>query len=237
MAAAMRPASAGAKRRPADEPKGEIDMRMRYGLAALGLSFAVAACQTPNQGQNLAGGAAIGALGGAALGGLIDSDEPLRGALIGGGIGALAGGAIGSYLDAQQEELNQQLAGTGVDVQRQGQQLVIVMPGDVTFDFDSDRIRPNFYGVLDDVAATLIRYDQSYVQIIGHTDSTGSDAYNLQLSERRADAVAAYLNRRGVAAQRIQVGGAGETQPKASNATEAGRAANRRVEITIIPYN
>jgi outer membrane protein OmpA-like peptidoglycan-associated protein len=213
-------------------------MFKRMTVFGVGLAFALSACQgIPNSGQNLAGGAGLGALGGAGIGALVDSNDPVRGALIGGGIGLLAGGAIGAYLDSQQAQLDQQLQGTGVDVERQGEKLVIIMPGDVTFDLDSARIKPQFYSVLDSIASTLNQYNESYVQIIGHTDSSGSDSYNMSLSERRADSVGSYLNQRGVAAQRIQVGGAGESQPKASNATASGRATNRRVEITIIPYN
>lgn len=213
-------------------------MIKRMTVLGVGLAFALSACSgIPNSGQNTAGGAGLGALGGAGLGALIDSNDPVRGALIGGGIGLLAGGAIGAYLDSQQAQLDQQLAGTGASVERQGEKLVIIMPGDITFDLDSARIKPQFTSVLDSVASTLTQYPESYVQVIGHTDSSGSDSYNMQLSTQRANSVGAYLNSRGVAAGRIQVGGAGESQPKASNATSAGRATNRRVEITVIPFN
>lgn len=194
----------------------------------------LAGCQTVEDNPNTAGGAVLGALGGAAVGALVAKDRS-RGALIGAGIGLLAGGAVGQYLDQQERELKRQLAGTGADVRRNGDELLITFPANLTFATDSAEIRPGFYRTLDDVSYTLNQYPESYLDIVGHTDASGSDAYNQQLSERRANAVANYFRSRGVAPQRIAAYGMGESQPVASNATDYGRAANRRVELRIIP--
>ena len=127
------------------------------------------------------------------------------------------------------------LAGTGVDVVRQGNNITLNMPGNITFAFDSSNLQPQFYPVLDNVASTLNQYNQTVIEVAGHTDSVGTDAYNMTLSQQRANSVAAYLSGKGVMQQRMIVTGAGETRPIASNDTEAGRAQNRRVEITIVP--
>ena len=193
---------------------------------------------TPRR-NNTGTGVIAGALGGALLGYLTNTNNPDEGrtnALIGAGVGALAGGAIGNYMDRQQRELEQQLSGSGVGVKRQGDNLVLIMPGDVTFDTNQSSIQGRFHAVLDDVASVFNRYDQSLVDIIGHADSDGSDSYNLDLSRRRAESVAAYLNQRGVDANRIYYEGRGESQPIASNATADGKAQNRRVEILIRPF-
>ena len=193
---------------------------------------------TPRR-NNTGTGVIAGALGGALLGYLTNTNHPDEGrtnALIGAGVGALAGGAIGNYMDRQQRELEQQLSGSGVGVKRQGDNLVLIMPGDVTFDTNQSSIQGRFHAVLDDVATVFNRYDQSLVDIIGHADSDGSDSYNLDLSRRRAESVAAYLNQRGVDANRIYYEGRGESQPIASNATADGKAQNRRVEILIRPF-
>ena len=147
-----------------------------------------------------------------------------------------AGGAVGAYMDRQEAELRQELAGSGVGVSRQGDNIVLNMPSNVTFDFDSTRIRGEFQGTLSEVSQTLAEYEQTYVDVVGHTDSTGSTTYNQGLSERRARSVADYISTRGVIRPRINIGGYGETQPIASNANEAGRQQNRRVEIFIRPY-
>ncbi|MEQ9814291.1 MAG: OmpA family protein [Azospirillaceae bacterium] len=195
---------------------------------------ALSACQTPVVGQNTVGGAALGALGGAALGTLAGGNDT-RNALIGAGIGALAGGAVGAYLDNQEAQLQQDLAGSGAAVQRQGNELVVTLPSNVTFAVDSADINPAFYSTLDQVAGTLQQYQQSYVNIYGHTDSTGPNDYNQSLSERRAQSVANYLISRGVNPVRVVARGFGETQPIADNNTTAGRQQNRRVEIRIVP--
>ena len=218
-------------------------------LTALGACIlgagALAACTTtdPYTGQvvrnNTGTGAIAGALGGAALGYLTNtnrSEQGRKNALIGAGIGALAGAGVGNYMDRQQAELRRELAGSGVDVQRQGDNIVLQMPADVTFGFDRSDIQPQFYGALDDVARSLNAYPQTLVDVIGHADSTGRAEYNQNLSERRASAVAGYLINRGLLRDRLYVEGRGSTQPIADNSTEAGRAQNRRVEIVLRPY-
>jgi outer membrane protein OmpA-like peptidoglycan-associated protein len=193
----------------------------------------LAGCQTGGL-SNTAGGAVLGGLGGAALGTLAGGDDR-RNALIGAGIGALAGAAVGNYLDQQQAALQQDLQGTGAAVERQGDRLLVTLPSNVTFDVDSAQIKPQFYGPLNQVASTLQQYQQSYVNVYGHTDSTGPTAYNQQLSEQRAQAVANYLISRGVNPVRVVARGFGETQPIADNSTAFGREQNRRVELEIVP--
>jgi outer membrane protein OmpA-like peptidoglycan-associated protein len=191
-------------------------------------------CQTVRDNPNTAGGALIGALGGAAVGALLPGSSRTN-ALIGAGIGMLAGAAVGQYMDQQERELRAELAGTGADVYRQGDTLVVNFPSNVTFAVDSSDIRPGFYRTLDDVSGTLNRYPQSYLDVVGHTDSTGSEAYNQALSERRAGSVSNYFRSRGVEPARIASYGMGETQPVASNADSYGRQQNRRVELRITP--
>lgn len=221
-------------------------MRVTSIIASVSVAALMAtACTTtdPNYGgsrrNNMGTGIIAGALGGALLGYLTNTNNPDEGrknALIGAGVGALAGGAIGTYMDRQQRELEQQLSGSGVGVRRQGDNLVLVMPGDITFDTNQSAVKGQFYAVLDDVAGVFNNYDKSLVDIVGHADSDGADAYNLDLSRRRAEAVAVYLNQRGVNANRIYFEGRGESQPIASNATADGKAQNRRVEILIRPF-
>ena len=178
-------------------------------------------------------GTAIGAGAGAVAGLLIGGGW--EGALIGAGVGALAGGAVGNYQDKQEKKLREQMAGTGVEVVRKGDNITLDMPGNVTFAFDSAQLNPQFNSVLDKVGQTLVEYDQTVIQIAGHTDSTGTHAYNMKLSDQRAGSVKSYLAGRGVPAQRMQTVGAGPDYPIADNATPEGRAENRRVEITIVP--
>ena len=182
-------------------------------------------------------GAIIGALAGVAAGLLSgdDATERRQRALIGAGVGGLTGAAIGNYQDRQERALREQMAGTGVDVVRQGDNITLNMPSGITFDFDKSNLKPEFYPVLDNVARTLQEYNQTVVEVAGHTDSVGTDAYNQKLSEQRANAVAGYLQSRGLNRDRFIVVGAGESRPVASNDTESGRAQNRRVEITLVP--
>jgi outer membrane protein OmpA-like peptidoglycan-associated protein len=191
-------------------------------------------CQTVQENPNTAGGALLGALGGAVAGTLVTKHDR-TGALIGAGVGLLAGAAVGQYLDQQQRELEASLAGTGAEVSREGDSLLVNFPSSLTFAVDSATIRPEFYSTMDNVSTTLNRYPQSYLDIVGHTDSTGSDAYNQSLSERRASAVANHFRSRGVIPGRLAAYGVGETQPIASNDTADGRQQNRRVELKIIP--
>lgn len=188
----------------------------------------------PNRTRNNALiGAGIGVVAGLLSGG--DATERRQRALVGAGVGGLAGGAIGAYQDRQEADLRRQMQGTGVDVVRQGDNITLNMPGSVTFAFDKSEVQPQFYPVLDNVASTLQQYNQTIIEVAGHTDSVGSDSYNQQLSQRRADAVAAYLGSRGIMRDRMITVGAGETRPIASNDSEQGRASNRRVEITLVP--
>lgn len=212
--------------------------------AAIASAMLLSSCATytgqtndPNDPNRTRTGALIGAGVGAVAGLLSGSDatERRQRALVGAGVGGLAGAGIGAYQDRQEAELRRQMAGTGVDVVRQGDNITLNMPGNVTFGFDQSNIQPQFYPVLNNVAGTLQQYNQTIIEIAGHTDSVGSDSYNQQLSQRRADAVAAYLGSRGIVRDRMITVGAGETRPIADNSTEAGRAQNRRVEITLVP--
>lgn len=211
-------------------------------IALLAAASLTAACTTdPFTGErkvsNTAAGAGIGAglgaLAGLAVGG---SRRAQRNAvLIGAGVGALAGGGIGAYMDNQEAEIRRQLQGTGVSVTRIGDTIVLNMPSHITFDVDRDAVKGSFYPVLNSVALVLNKYNRTVVDVDGHTDSTGDDSYNFGLSQRRALAVADYLNGQGVDGRRFSVVGFGESRPIASNDTADGRAANRRVEIRLAP--
>ena len=179
-------------------------------------------------------GAAIGAGIGAVIG-LLSKGDKFDNAVIGAAIGGLGGAAIGSYQDQQERKLRAQLADSGVEVQRVGNNITLDMPGGVTFATNSSDINSNFYPVLDKVAATLGEFNQTVIEVAGHTDSTGSRAYNMALSERRAGSVLNYLSSRGVARERMLAVGAGPDHPVDTNETPEGRAQNRRVEITIVP--
>jgi len=208
-------------------------------LVAVAATVSLAGCaamedfaQNPDK-EKTRTGAGIGAAGGAVVGLLVGGGW--EGALIGAGVGALAGGAVGNYQDKQEAKLRAQMAGTGVDVVRKGDNITLDMPGNVTFAFDSAALNPQFNDVLAKVAQTLTEFDQTVIQIAGHTDSTGTHAYNMNLSQQRAGSVKSFLAGRGVPSQRMQTIGAGPDHPIADNSTEAGRAENRRVEITIVP--
>ena len=170
----------------------------------------------------------LGALAGAAAGALINHDNRGKGALIGAAIGAAAGGGYGYYADKQEEELRRQMQGTGVQVQRQGDTIQLIMPGNITFATDSDAIAGSFYAPLNNLANSFRQYNQNSIEIVGHTD-------NMSLSQRRAQSVASYLIAQGVDGSRLSTRGAGPDQPIASNATPDGRAQNRRVEVTLRP--
>ena len=209
-------------------------------LTLLAAMLPLSACVTdPETGNRTISKAAIGGIGGALggylfgdlVGGRRDRSEKILGA----GIGALAGAGVGYYMDEQERKLRQQTAGTGINVIRDGDNLVLDMPSEITFGVDSANIDPSFRSTLNQVASTLIQYEKTYVDVLGHTDSTGSDAYNQALSERRASSVADYLSSRGVQSARLATRGYGESQPKASNLDAAGRSANRRVEIRLVP--
>src|ERR1700761_5650556 len=182
-------------------------------------------------------GAGIGAAAGVVVGLLTGGDAAAhrKNALIAAGVGALAGGAIGNYMDRQQAELRHDLQGTGVSVTRIGDNITLNMPGNITFKSDSAELNPSFYKVLNSVNIVVKKYNKTVVEVAGHTDSTGGAEYNQQLSERRADSVAQYLESQGLANNRVVTVGAGETRPVADNSTVEGRAANRRVELTLTP--
>ena len=209
-------------------------------LALVAAMLPLSACVTdPTTGKRRISKAAIGGIGGALggylLGDLIGGKRDRTEKIVGAGIGALAGAGAGYYMDEQEKKLRQQTAGTGVNVTREGDNLVLDMPSEVTFGVDSTNIDAGFRNTLDQVASTLTQYEKTYVDVMGHTDSTGSDTYNQTLSERRASAVADYLSIRGVQSARLATRGYGESQPKASNLDAAGRSANRRVEIRLVP--
>jgi outer membrane protein OmpA-like peptidoglycan-associated protein len=181
---------------------------------------------------NTGWGAGIGAASGAAIGALAGGG---KGALIGAGAGAAVGAGVGYYMDRQEKQLRMRLEGTGVRVQRQGDNLKLIMPGNITFATDSADINSSFYPILDSVGIIFKEFDDTSIDISGFTDSTGRDSYNQQLSERRANSVASYIVRTGIQHGRIQARGFGERYPVASNDTAMGRSQNRRVEISIRP--
>ncbi len=208
--------------------------------ATLAALLATTACTTdPVTGERHLSKTAIGGIGGALggylIGDLVGGRDDRTAKIVGAGIGGIAGVGIGSYMDQQERDLRARTAGTDVRVIRQGNDLILNIPSGINFAYDSAAVEPQFRRTLDQVGQVLHQYDRTYVDIYGHTDSTGSDAYNQDLSERRAVSVADYLVTRGVQAARIGTRGFGETQPIASNDTEQGRAANRRVEIKIVP--
>jgi outer membrane protein OmpA-like peptidoglycan-associated protein len=216
---------------------------LRPTVAALACLAVLMACTTnPYTGERqlsrTALGGLLGAAGGAGLGagiGALAGRDAAKGAMIGAGVGALAGGAVGAYMDVQEAKLRQQLAGTGVGVTRVGDELVLRMPGNVTFESNRSEIRSSFYEVLNSVGLVLVEYDKTIVEVSGHTDSTGSDAYNQTLSEKRAQSVGDFLASRGIDRRRLLTQGLGEQYPVADNATPEGREQNRRVELRLVP--
>ena len=220
-----------------------IQNRNGVGALALGLLVAVSACTTldpytrderPARAQRQA---VIGAAAGA-VAGLITGDSSMerkKRALVGAGLGALAGAGVGTYMDRQEAKLRAELERTGVSVTRIGDNITLNMPGNITFATNSADLNANFYEVLNSVSLVVNEYNQTVIEVAGHTDSTGSDSYNQQLSERRASAVAAYLGTRNVRTDRIITVGMGEGRPVASNDTDTGRQQNRRVELTLVP--
>ena len=224
----------------------EVVMKTLQHLKTFGLflsSFALVACTTinPYTGEKQVSKATIGAGTGAAAGAVVglisgdDSRERRKHALIGAGVGALAGGAVGYYMDVQEAKLREKLAGTGVSVTRDGDNIILNMPGNVTFAVDSADINGKFFAVLDSVTLVIDEFDKTLVEVMGHTDSTGAEGYNQALSERRAGAVAKYFQSRDIQALRIATYGYGEQYPVASNDDPAGRSLNRRVEIALVP--
>jgi outer membrane protein OmpA-like peptidoglycan-associated protein len=212
-------------------------------LGLAGFAIVASGCQTldPYTGEQKTSQATKGAAIGAAAGvvaGLISGDDAVerrQHAMIGAGVGALAGGAVGNYMDRQEMELREELAGSGVSVTRVGDNITLNMPGNITFATDSADLSANFYDVLNSVSKVLNEFNKTVVEVAGHTDSTGSDAYNQSLSERRAQSVAAYLKSQKIMPERVIAVGMGESRPVADNASNEGRQANRRVELTLVP--
>jgi outer membrane protein OmpA-like peptidoglycan-associated protein len=215
---------------------------MKY-LIALLLSVSIVGCTTtdPYTGEQKTSrtvkGAGIGVLAGAVLGAATGDnkkdrrDRALKGAVLGGAIG----GGVGNYMDRQESKLRQELQGTGVQVRREGNNLFLVMPGNITFASSSSDIRSDFFPVLNSVAKVLAEFNQTSIRVTGHTDSTGGDKINQPLSESRANSVAMYLRSQKVSSARIQSFGYSSRYPVASNDSEAGRQANRRVELELVP--
>ncbi len=212
---------------------------------ALASSLGLAGCETfdaytgEKKTSATSKGAAIGAGVGAVLGYLRNKDESSktkqRKILQAAGIGAIAGGGVGYYMDSQEAKLRKTLRDSGVSVERDGDNINLVMPGNITFVTAGHDLNASFHQVLDSVVLVLQEFNQTIIVVAGHTDSRGSDAYNQGLSERRADSVAQYLTQKGVAAARIDTVGFGEKHPIADNSTSEGRALNRRVELSLIP--
>lgn len=212
-------------------------------IFVLAVVVAVSACTTVNpytredQTSKVVKGAAIGAAVGV-VAGLVtgdDSRDRRKRALIGAGVGAIAGGSVGYYMDVQEAKLRQELEGTGVSVVRQGENIILSMPGNITFDTNSADVKAAFYPVLNSVGKVLNEYDKTLVEVTGHTDSSGSDAINQPLSERRAGSVGAYFTAQGLVPDRVTTFGVGSHYPVASNDSVDGRASNRRVELALVP--
>jgi len=211
----------------------------RLLTAVLIITLAATACTTnPYTGEQQASktgiGAGIGAAGGAILGALAGGGKR-KNVLLGAGIGALAGGGVGYYMDKQDNELRAQLQNTGVSVTRNGDNIILNMPGNITFATGSSDINADFFSVLNSVALVVNKYEKTYIDIVGHTDNVGSAEMNQRLSEARANSVARYLESQKVLSQRIVTSGVGMNNPVASNSTPEGRAQNRRVEIVLTP--
>ncbi len=212
-------------------------------LLVVAASFTVAGCQTTDaytgetKVNKASKGAGIGAAAGAVIGALTgdNSKERRERALIGAGVGALTGAGVGAYMDKQEAKLRAQLQGTGVSVTRNGDNLTLNMPGNITFKTASADLNANFYKVLDSVTLVLKEFDKTLIDVEGHTDSDGADDYNLRLSQDRANSVGTYLQSRGVNNQRIVVLGMGESRPIAPNTTPEGKQQNRRVELKLQP--
>lgn len=219
-------------------------MKTRIRSAALVLPMTtlltaslLASCATDDPNRRTKQGAAIGALAGAVLGHQLDHD---KGSVLGGAIGALAGASVGRYQDNQQRELEaaleQERQNRQIEIQRlQDETLKISLSSEASFDFDKSALKPAFYPALDKLSGLLAKYDKTLLHVIGHTDSVGSESYNIDLSNERARSVAMYLNAEGVDIRRIRTEGRGESEPRVSNDTAANRALNRRVEIYIKP--
>ena len=221
-----------------------ISRRLIVAASAVAL---LAGCATPNpydnQGQGSSGTGlsktatygGLGALAGAVAGAAIDHNNRGKGALIGAVVAGAGAAGYGYYADQQEKKLRESMANTGVEVQRQGDQIKLIMPGNITFATNSDAISSSFYTPLNNLANSLKQFNQNTIQIVGYTDSTGSRQLNMDLSQRRAQSVANYLTSQGVSPTNLSARGAGPDNPIASNADVNGRAQNRRVEVNLGP--
>lgn len=214
-------------------------------IGILAAAVVTAACTTTNpytgedQAARASRNAWIGAAAGAAAG-LMTGDSSMerkKRALVGAGIGAIAGASVGAYMDRQEARLRAELERTGVSVTRDGDNITLNMPGNITFATNSADLNAGFYDVLNSVSTVLDEFDQTVIEVAGHTDSTGTNEYNQQLSQRRASSVAAYLRTRQILPERMIEIGMGEERPIADNSTDAGRQSNRRVELTLVPLS
>ena len=215
--------------------------KLLIGAAMAALMTASGCVTDPETGKRSVSKTAIGGIGGALggylLGDIVGGRNDRTAKIVGAGLGGIAGAGIGAYMDKQERDLRARTAGTDVQVIRQGDDLILNIPSGINFAYNSADVQPQFRRTLDQVSGVLGQYRDTYIDIYGHTDSTGSDEYNQTLSERRAISVADYLSGRGVQSVRIGTRGYGKTQPIASNDTEQGRATNRRVEVKIVPIS
>lgn len=215
--------------------------KLLIGAAMAALMTASGCVTDPETGERSVSKTAIGGIGGALggylLGDIVGGRNDRTAKIVGAGLGGIAGAGIGAYMDKQERDLRARTAGTDVQVIRQGDDLILNIPSGINFAYNSADVQPQFRRTLDQVSGVLSQYRDTYIDIYGHTDSTGSDEYNQTLSERRAISVADYLSGRGVQSARIGTRGYGKTQPIASNDTEQGRATNRRVEVKIVPIS
>jgi outer membrane protein OmpA-like peptidoglycan-associated protein len=219
--------------------------KIAASLTSLLCLLALQACTTfdPYTGDEKTTKTAIGASIGAGVGAVIayidnkdeDSRQRNKRILAAAGGGAAIGGGIGYYMDAQEAKLRKQLRGSGVSVERAGDNINLIMPGNITFASNSANINATFYSVLDSVALVIAEYDKTLVVVAGHTDSDGSDSFNQDLSQRRAGSVSEYLISQGILPVRLETVGFGEAQPIAGNNSAEGKQLNRRVEITLLP--
>ncbi len=211
---------------------------MKKAILAAAIVTSLTACATNDPNQRTKVGAAVGAVVGAVVGHSIDNDK--GGLLTGAAIGAAAGGGIGYYMDDQQREmeavLEQQNVEHAIEVQRlQDETLKIDISSEISFDFGSASLKPAFMPTLEKVSEILQRYPKTIIHVVGHTDSVGSESYNMTLSRQRAESVSGYFISNGVAQSRLIASGKGESEPRATNETEAGRQLNRRVELYVKP--
>ncbi len=209
----------------------KLDIKTVMITGAVSLSLTACTGTTLTKAQQ---GAIIGGVTGAVIGKTTSNNKTKR-AILGGAVGAAAGAAIGAYMDKQEQTLRDTMQGSGIEIDRQGDNIVLNMPDSITFDTAKSDLKSQFHPVLNSLATTLVQYDQTKIKIAGHTDSRGGDHYNQTLSQQRANSVKNFLSGRGVNYGRMYSHGYGESRPVADNSTQSGMAQNRRVEITLVP--